>query len=241
MKAILFDFGGTLDTNGLHWSEKFWSVYQDYDVPISKGEFEVAYVAAESTMANRGVAASCDLLRTLKDQVDLQFEELHKSNLLRSNVSSELPSLVARTCCKDVQKTVSDLRPLLLALGRKLRLALVSNFYGNLDTVCRELEIAQIFSAIIDSAVVGIRKPDPRIFEAALDGLHIAPSQATVVGDSYERDIVPAKSIGCGTIWLRGKSWQTPQVGDKADFIINRLEEIPEILKISMPKTTSQC
>ena len=118
MKAILFDFGGTLDTNGLHWSEKFWSVYQDYHVPILKGEFEVAYVAAESTMVNRGVDASCDLLRTLKDQVDLQFEKLHESNLLRSNVSSELPSLIARTCCNDVQKTVSDLRPLLLALGR---------------------------------------------------------------------------------------------------------------------------
>jgi putative hydrolase of the HAD superfamily len=116
---------------------------------------------------------------------------------------------------------------------------LVSKFYGNLDTVCRELEIAQIFNAIVDSAVVGIRKPDPRIFEAALDELRIPSSQAMVVGDSYERDIVLGKSIGCATIWLRAQSWQTPRVEDKADFIINRLEEIPEILKISVPKTTS--
>jgi putative hydrolase of the HAD superfamily len=99
VKAVLFDFGGTLDTNGLHWSEKFWSVYQDFDVPISKGEFEAAYIAAESTMANRGVAASDDLLRTLKKQVDLQFEELHRNNLLRSNISSEVLSLIAPRMC----------------------------------------------------------------------------------------------------------------------------------------------
>ncbi|MBI3765652.1 MAG: hypothetical protein HY277_04010, partial [Ignavibacteriales bacterium] len=36
MKAVLFDFGGTIDTDGVHWSEKFWEYYQQFGVGVEK-------------------------------------------------------------------------------------------------------------------------------------------------------------------------------------------------------------
>ena len=35
MKAILFDFGGTIDTDGVHWSEKYWDLYEQFSVGVA--------------------------------------------------------------------------------------------------------------------------------------------------------------------------------------------------------------
>ncbi len=83
---------------------------------------------------------------------------------------------------------------------------------------------------MIDSAVVGVRKPDPMIFSLALARLGVAPNDAWVVGDSYERDIVPAKTLGCSTIWLKGKSWKEPSSTEAADYTVLTLEDIKKIL-----------
>ena len=48
--ALLFDYGGTIDSNGLHWSEVIWKAYQAEDVPVSKESFRSAYVHAERTI-----------------------------------------------------------------------------------------------------------------------------------------------------------------------------------------------
>ncbi len=230
MKAVIFDFGGTLDTNGVHWSEKFWEAYQRHGVLVSKKEFEEAYVAAERRLTNGVLAPSDGLLRTLEEQVSHQFKELRK----KKNLPSELPQRIASACYADVKKTILHLRPLLEACRRQFRLGLVSNFYGNLVAVCKDLNIDSLFDCIIDSNLVGVRKPNAQIFNVALDRLHIEPSKAIVVGDSYKRDIVPAKSIGCFTVWLRGKSWSEPEDTSMADSIIHSLDDLHHLLKLNV-------
>jgi len=55
--------------------------------------------------------------------------------------------------------------------------------------------------------------------------------ESAVVGDSYERDIVPGKQLGCTTIWLKGKSWTShPTETPAADHIINAFEQLRPIL-----------
>ena len=50
------------------------------------------------------------------------------------------------------------------------------------------------FDVVVDSALVGVEKPDPAIFQAALDALGVAPEEALYVGDLYEVDVVgPAR------------------------------------------------
>ena len=82
------------------------------------------------------------------------------------------------------------------------------------------------FDEVVESAVVGIRKPDNAIFKLGVDALKLRPEEVLVIGDSYSKDIVPAMSIGCKTIWLKGKGWDDEPEQDSDSIIVNKLEEI---------------
>ena len=51
IQAIIFDYGGTIDTNSRHWSEVLWEGYQHVGIPVCKEEFRTSYVAAERALA----------------------------------------------------------------------------------------------------------------------------------------------------------------------------------------------
>ena len=106
-------------------------------------------------------------------------------------------------------------------------LALVSNFYGNMPVVLREFRLDDLFSAVIESAVVGVRKPDERIFQLGVEALRLKPEEVAVVGDSYEKDILPARRLGCQTVWLKGEGWTDKQYDETLpDKIIGSLDEL---------------
>lgn len=231
MKGLLFDFGGTIDTNGVHWSEEFWDAYQRAGIRISKADFENAYVSAEKRMSDTVVRPGDTLRTTLGKQIGLQFESLNHTRSLHDRATSpELPARIAGECYERVRRTIDRLRPVLEACSRRFVLGLVSNFYGNLGAVCAELRIDSLFKVIIDSTEVGVRKPDPRIFQIAIDKLAISTADTLVVGDSYDRDIVPAKGLGCMTIWLRGRSWTSPSDTSSADYVIYSLDAVGSFL-----------
>jgi len=239
MKALLFDFGGTLDTNGIHWSEKFWDVYQRCRAPITKADFERGYVAAESRMEATVITPHDTLLHTLEKQVDYQFAALKSYGVFGNPIAAEdLAPRIARECFRDVCETINRIRPLLSACRHRYQVGLVSNFYGNLEAVCKELGIAGLFDAIVDSAVVGVRKPNPQIFTYALGKLGVKADESLVIGDSYERDIVPAKSIGCTTVWLRGRSWRLPSDTPAADYVIHAVSDISSFLRTAKHAVT---
>ena len=108
-------------------------------------------------------------------------------------------------------------------------MVLVSNFYGNIATVLREFSLDGIFQHIVESAVVGIRKPDPRIFTLGVEALGLDPSEVVVVGDSIDKDIIPARQAGCHTVWFKGEGWTDAPVDEsQAERVINSLSELVE-------------
>jgi FMN phosphatase YigB (HAD superfamily) len=231
MNAILLDFGGTIDTDGLHWGEKFHEAYTEAGLLVPEHEFDAAYSRAEAQMGSGVISVEDGLRRTLETQVTLQLIELGKGRRTSPFVApADAARGIAERCVQDVLETVRQNVPLLQRWSRDYTLALVSNFYGNLVSVIRGLGIAEYFRAVIDSAVVGVRKPDPRIFRHALDALGCSPADALVVGDSYDRDIVPAKSLGCATVWLQHGFEDAGRENDKADFIIPTLSRLDSIL-----------
>ena len=241
MKAFLFDFGGTLDTNGVHWSEKFWDAYRELKIGISKEEFERAYVGAEARMSLGVIGPNDSMRTTLEKQVALQIDVLEAGGILTPRQGLNAPSSrVAELCYRAVQATIRTVRPLLAACRRNHRLGVVSNFHGNLRAACADLGIEEYFDVFIDSTNVGVRKPDPDIFRISLAELGIASRDALVIGDSYERDIVPAKSIGCVTVWLRGRSWREPSEISGADFVIHSLADMYSFLKPAKQLIASQ-
>jgi putative hydrolase of the HAD superfamily len=107
---------------------------------------------------------------------------------------------------------------------------MVSNFYGNLSTVLQDFGIAGYFQAIVESAVVGVRKPDPAIYALGVRELGFAAHECVVIGDSHSKDILPAKTIGCQTIWLNVKGWETTEVSSEADVEIDDFARIVEVI-----------
>jgi HAD superfamily hydrolase (TIGR01549 family) len=227
-KALLFDFGGTLDTDGIHWSEKFYEVYNEFHIPVSKDNFREAFVYSEQTIANI-IKPDFNLKQTMKTQIKYQLEYLlNKFNLTES--FTMILDQMTEYCYRSVNQNVKTSREVLDKLSSKYLLGVVSNFYGNVDTVLEELSLKKYFTSIVDSAVVGIRKPEPGIFELALNELSVKPNEAVMIGDSYDNDIKPAKSLGCYTIWIVGKGWNNPADAKDADSMIKSITEIPDTL-----------
>jgi putative hydrolase of the HAD superfamily len=83
-----------------------------------------------------------------------------------------------------------------------LRLAVVSNSDGRVEEALEAAGIRDRFDVILDSALVGVEKPDPAIFRAALTALAVAPHEALFVGDLYDVDVVGARAAGIEAVLL---------------------------------------
>lgn len=85
---------------------------------------------------------------------------------------------------------------------RGYRLGVVSNADGRVRKLLEEAGLAAHLEIILDSAHLGVEKPDPRIFLAATEALHLPPSACAYVGDVYEIDILGARAAGLRPILI---------------------------------------
>ena len=93
------------------------------------------------------------------------------------------------------------------------------------------LGIRPLLDSVVISGDLGVRKPDPRIFAAALEDLAVAPASAAYVGDNPEPDILGAKRSGMFAVWRRDQWWPEPE---EADLVIDDLSElIPGLFETS--------
>jgi FMN phosphatase YigB (HAD superfamily) len=220
-RAILLDFGGTLDADGLPWRERMRALYRASDLAVPAARFDPAFHAADDALVGavpRGLG--------LTGTVDRLVAGLHRALGLPDDGRAEA---IARRFAADTLGQARSRGPLLRALGRRYRLAIVSNFYGNLEAVCEEAGIRSCFTAVVDSEVAGFEKPDARIFRAALRAVGAAPGEALFVGDSLPRDMAGARGIGMPHVWLAAGPGGTPCCPD--DRVIGALGELEEMLR----------
>lgn len=97
--------------------------------------------------------------------------------------------------------------PEALAAVRRVRAAglvagVISNSNGSVRSILEETGLATHLDFIIDSSVVGVEKPDPRIFELGLREAAVRPDQAVYVGDLYSVDVLGARGAGLDGILL---------------------------------------
>ena len=227
IKGYIFDYGGTLDTGGHHWGKVIWHAYERQQVPVSEAQFREAYVHGERTLGkNPIIQPDFTFRRTLEEKLRLQIEflngPLQNRQIVNRQIVNVLDDLYAQTC-----EQTSHSREVLLRLKEHYPMVLVSNFYGNIATVLKEFQLDGIFDTIIESAVVGVRKPDPRIFTLGVEALGLKPEEVVVVGDSIDKDIIPARQAGCQTVWFRGEGWTDDPVDESVpDCIITDLRDL---------------
>ncbi|MDR2692532.1 MAG: HAD family hydrolase [Dysgonamonadaceae bacterium] len=171
-----------------------------------------------------------DFKNVLLKKTGLQLQWLKDAGFLPANYNSlEYSLAISNQCYNFAVSVLNNAKPVLEDLATRHPLVLVSNFYGNMETVLKKFGIRSYFGAIIESSVVGIRKPDPAIFALGVKSLGMKPEEVVVIGDSYRKDIFPAKQTGCRTIWLKGADWDGDEQGT-ADFIITDFRELETLL-----------
>ena len=305
IKGIIFDYGGTLDTRGDHWSEVLWQGYEHFGIGVAADEevepgvsihkqaFRDAYVYGERALAVNPIVtpdfhfedilreklilelnflAGKELLETGKDDSEKQAKlgnlgndsEASSSVISLSDSSSSDSSSDSSSSDSDASSeslflslSDSEIHQIAVDMARYINaktlellqenkqvlehlkqagypMVLVSNFYGNINQVLKDAGIDGYFEEVIESAVVGVRKPNPAIFALGVCALDLPASQVLVVGDTYGKDIVPAHKLGCHTLWIKGLQWEEKKVDESIpDGIIKRLSEMEEFLKIS--------
>jgi len=103
-----------------------------------------------------------------------------------------------------------DVMPTLHAVRQRgLKLAIVSNWDASLQSHCDDLGLTPLFDTIVGSLDVGYEKPDPRIFQIALERVQVTASQVLHVGDMYVSDVVGARRAGITPALLDRHDLQT--------------------------------
>lgn len=229
LKGIIFDYGGTIDSFGNHWSEIIYDGYINAGLNVDREEFRASYVNVERLLARERHILPTHTFRDLMNiKVDLELRDLAARGVIDENSLAKTEA-IARYCYDYARLSVDTARPVIRQLSERYPLVLVSNFYGNVEAVLRDMELRQYFVGIIESAVVGVRKPDPRIFSMGVIALGLPPENVLVVGDSLRKDILPARSIGCMTAWIKGKGWTPDEDAMTDPAQIGSLAELLEI------------
>ena len=194
IRAILFDMGGTLDGEGLHWQDRFTALYRSFGISVSRETFD----EAERRANNDDAIASSDFEAMIEHYVGWQLAHLGVKN-------PELKQDLIAGFVEPARKAAAANVNLLAELAeRRFELGVVSNGCGNVEKLCADFGYAPFLSLVVDSRRVGLFKPDPAIFVYAAEKLGRAPDEILMVGDSFDRDVRPAKKIGMRTAWLEG-------------------------------------
>lgn len=236
IKGIIFDYGGTIDSNGKHWAEVLWESYQNQKVPVTKEQFREAYVYGERYLAIHPIIKPEDNFHALlKKKTQIQLNYLIRNGFLEENDKTNQYYLaISEQCYTFVKDLISKEIPILAALKNRYPMILVSNFYGNVRSVLEDFNLLSYFDDIIESAVVGVRKPDPAIFGLGVKKLELPGDSIVVIGDSYKKDIVPASKNGCRTIWLKGLGWGDEDENATADLIITDFMELKSVFRLNL-------
>ncbi len=243
--TILFDFGGTLDCPS-HWLDRFLVHYRAAGIDLTREQLDPGFdhataVAYRSTkrLAAYGLTDLVDYLVCLQlDYLGRQGAPEVRESIGAASAGMRLPEIagwITQSFVAESREGFAVTREVLATLSKRSRMGVVSNFYGNLENILAEADLLRFFDAVADSSRLGIFKPAPALFVAALNQLDAQPAATAMVGDSLDKDCLPARKLGMTTIWLRhatlaGVSRASHQPADSpADFTIEALAELDHL------------
>jgi putative hydrolase of the HAD superfamily len=237
VKAILFDMFDTLmliEKEHAFYNPAVKSMHQyivKNGIPVTFASFRDAYIKAR------------DLLY---EEADLKMEEPHfdlrvKNALQNLGFNKEAQTSIVQGATNAFsQQFMSFVRiddnasQVLNELNSKYRLGIVSNF-AIPECVQQLLErehLTQFFEVIVISGAVNKRKPNPEIFDLALEKMRLDATEVAFVGDTVDADVKGAKDMGMKSVYIDRR----PQKGLEEyppDYTIKTLNELPFIFQKS--------
>lgn len=162
---------------------------------------------------------------------------LHGSKTQHSNFSIQELTVLAEQMSEDFLylttkyfSLLPEAEDLVRYLAKKYPLTVVTN--GFVEVQYEKFDksgLRDCFAHIVLSEEVGCQKPNPRIYEEALRLNNVSPSEAVMIGDSWNSDIQGAINAGIDQIWIRKSKDPLPE-GQSATYLVQSLSEVMEIL-----------
>ena len=132
----------------------------------------------------------------------------------------------------ELEKLYDDAPAVIKALSQKYELGIIANQLDGLKERLQSFDLQKYFKYIISSWDLKVMKPDIRIFEYALGKANCIPQDACMIGDRLDNDILPAKSLGMKTVWIKqgfGALQKPLSKSEEPDYTINNLTELLKI------------
>jgi HAD superfamily hydrolase (TIGR01509 family) len=224
IRALLFDFGGTLDGNGVHWRDRTYRFIQAKYPEIDRAAFDRVDRASVEQFVASGQGAKATLRETANAISTGIFEGLCLPLTVKDDFVDQF--------CAGAAECLERNRRWLATLRGRYQLGVISNNFGNTQGWCDEYGLSPLLDLVIDSAILGVSKPEPAIFHAALSALNIPPEAAIYVGDTYMDDMVGAKGVGMLTGWLVGVERKECPDDSVVDF---QLADIRDLERLALP------
>lgn len=225
LRAVLFDYGGTLDGPASHWLDRFVELYREAGIEVPFERLKDAFYAADRAAYAEARMRSASLGELMRFHVGVQLARLAIDDAALRR------ALVERFVDRS-HAALAASRAVLAELAGDFALGVVSNFYGNVEHILRQAGFGPLLRVVADSTVVGAAKPDAAIFRHAVTRLGTAAEDTLHVGDSWERDVLGARAAGLRAVWLVDDDRQRPRhLPDSADGRIASLAALPPWLR----------
>jgi putative hydrolase of the HAD superfamily len=206
---VIFDLWNTIAV----WPEDLWAETRPRvaeHLGLNVEEFESRWYGELAHMREMGPMS--DVL----DQFDLSSDDVERVTALRREVTRQglvpVPGAV---------ETIAALRE------RGLKTGLITVCSEDVVSLWEETDFHGLFDAEVFSAAVGLRKPDPRIYEIALEKLGVEPKDAIFVGDGANDELAGAERVGMTAVGVESPTGELPDDWDGL-----RIRELPELLQL---------
>lgn len=230
-RAIFFDFGDTLASTTPSYLIRIATAMRAAGYPVSDRELEIAYLKTDYEIYKRYKAQG----RITPDE----YREWFFPTLCK-HLSLDGDPYAIRAKMREALKEIKFGRVALpgavellgFLKGKKFLLGIISNNDGRIEAKCDEVGIREYFDIISDSTILGLTKPDSRIFHFVLDKLKLSSSQAIHVGDLYGSDVMGGLNAGLDVIWLNKRHFEEFDGGYVAN--VQNLTEIKKLLGLEI-------
>jgi HAD superfamily hydrolase (TIGR01549 family) len=227
VRAVLFDVDFTLIYPGPTFrGEGYRAFCERYGMDVDASKFEAGVASAGPLLESQGDVYDPEIFIAYTSRI---IEVMGGTGARIEDCSREIYREWA--ACQHFE-LYDDVPGVMRQLAdASVRIGLISNTHRCLASFQSHFELQGLVSATVSSSDLGLMKPHPSIFTAALQLLGVDAADATMVGDSLKHDVEGALNVGMGAVLLNRGDAAAPKVaGDHRVPVIHSLRELPPLL-----------
>ncbi|TDG00845.1 HAD family hydrolase [Paenibacillus piri] len=134
---------------------------------------------------------------------------------------------------KDMERPFPAALPLVRELSGLYRIGIIANQGPGTTDRLKAYGFAEYITVCCESAEAGFAKPNPQLFQLALEQASCLPRHAVMIGDRIDNDIIPAKRLGMKAVYVRqglARYQPIPKGADAPDAVLDKIEDIRSLL-----------